>query len=61
MPKARFMKRMQAVLLGLLVAPGLCLAGSIAGFSAGTLQLYQVVFARGTNNEVPATRGDLYA
>jgi len=31
MPKARFMKRMQAVLLGLLVAPGLCLAGSIAG------------------------------
>ena len=39
----------------------LYLAGSIAGFSAGTLQLYQVVFARGTNNEVPATRSDLYA
>lgn len=39
----------------------LYLAGSIAGFSTGTLQLYQVVFARGTNNEVPATRSDLYA
>jgi cyclopropane-fatty-acyl-phospholipid synthase len=39
----------------------LYLAGSIAAFSAGTLQLYQVVFARGTNNAVPTTRGDLYA
>ena len=39
----------------------LYLAGSIAAFSAGTLQLYQVVFARGSNNAVPTTRGDLYA
>jgi cyclopropane-fatty-acyl-phospholipid synthase len=38
----------------------LYLAGSIAGFLAGTLQLYQVVFARGSNNDVPATRSDLY-
>jgi cyclopropane-fatty-acyl-phospholipid synthase len=38
----------------------LYLAGSIAGFMAGTLQLYQVVFARGTNNDLPATRSDLY-
>jgi len=39
----------------------LYLAGSIAAFTAGSLQLYQVVFARGSNNAVPATRGDLYA
>jgi len=39
----------------------LYLAGSIAAFTTGSLQLYQVVFARGTNNEVPATRAQLYA
>jgi len=38
----------------------LYLAGSIAGFNTGSLQLYQVVFARGTNNDLPATRSDLY-
>jgi cyclopropane-fatty-acyl-phospholipid synthase len=38
----------------------LYLAGSIAAFGAGTLQLYQVLFARGTNNELPASRSDLY-
>jgi cyclopropane-fatty-acyl-phospholipid synthase len=34
----------------------LYLAGSSAGFKSGSLQLYQVVFAHGTNNEVPWTR-----
>lgn len=34
----------------------LYLAGSSAGFESGTLQLYQVVFAHGTNNKVPWTR-----
>lgn len=34
----------------------LYLAGSSAGFQSGTLQLYQVVFAHGTNNKVPWTR-----
>ncbi len=38
----------------------LYLAGSIAGFTTGSLQLYQVVFARGKNNAVPATRAHLY-
>jgi cyclopropane-fatty-acyl-phospholipid synthase len=38
----------------------LYLAGAIAGFSTGSMQLYQVVFARGRNNAVPATRADLY-
>ena len=38
----------------------LYLAGSIAAFTSGSLQLYQVLFARGTNNELPASRGDLY-
>ncbi|GGE52654.1 cyclopropane-fatty-acyl-phospholipid synthase [Streptosporangium jomthongense] len=36
------------------------LAGSIAAFRAGSLQLFQVVFTHGDNNEVPATRQDLY-
>lgn len=39
----------------------LYLAGSIAAFTTGTLQLFQVVFNRGTSNEVPWTRGHLYA
>jgi cyclopropane-fatty-acyl-phospholipid synthase len=39
----------------------LYLAGAIAGFSTGSLQLYQVVFARGRSNAVPATRAHLYS
>ncbi len=38
----------------------LYLAGSIAGFRAGTLQLFQVVFARGEYLRLPATRAYLY-
>jgi cyclopropane-fatty-acyl-phospholipid synthase len=38
----------------------LYLAGSIAGFTTGTLQLFQVVFAPAANNDVPATRAHLY-
>jgi len=38
----------------------LYLAGSAAGFQSGTLQLYQVVFAHGTNNKVPWTRDYQY-
>jgi len=34
----------------------LYLAGSSAGFQSGTLQLYQVVFAHGSNNKVPRSR-----
>jgi len=34
----------------------LYLAGSSAGFESGTLQLYQVLFAPGRNNDVPWTR-----
>ncbi|WP_323751591.1 cyclopropane-fatty-acyl-phospholipid synthase family protein [Marinobacter sp.] len=37
------------------------LAGSIAAFRAGSLQLFQVVFSHGDNNLVPRTRQDLYA
>jgi cyclopropane-fatty-acyl-phospholipid synthase len=36
------------------------LAGSIAGFETGTLQLFQVVFSAGQNNRVPLTRAHLY-
>lgn len=36
------------------------LAGSIAGFTTGALQLFQVVFAPRDNNEVPMTREHLY-
>ncbi len=39
----------------------LYLAGSIAGFTTGTLQLFQVLFAPGANNDVPLTRDHLYA
>lgn len=39
----------------------LYLAGSIAAFTTGTLQLFQVVFAPGTNNNVPWTRDYIYA
>jgi cyclopropane-fatty-acyl-phospholipid synthase len=38
----------------------LYLAGSIAAFHTGSLQLFQVVFARGRSNAVPWTRADLY-
>jgi cyclopropane-fatty-acyl-phospholipid synthase len=38
----------------------LYLAGSVAGFTMGTLQLFQVVFARRDNNDVPFTRDHLY-
>lgn len=38
----------------------LYLAGSTAGFTAGTLQLFQVVFTRGTNNDLPWSRAHLY-
>lgn len=37
------------------------LAGSIAAFRAGTLQLFQVLFAKETNNDVPWTRDYMYA
>jgi cyclopropane-fatty-acyl-phospholipid synthase len=38
----------------------LYLASAIGGFRAGTLQLFQVVFARGRTNAIPWTRADLY-
>ncbi len=38
----------------------LYLAGSIAGFRAGSLQLFQIVFAGGKFDSVPWTRADLY-
>ncbi len=39
----------------------LYLAGSLAGFRTGTLQLFQVVFARSTSEQIPWTRAHLYA
>jgi len=38
----------------------LYLAGSIAAFNTGTLQLFQVAFARSGRNAIPWTRADLY-
>jgi cyclopropane-fatty-acyl-phospholipid synthase len=38
----------------------LYLAGSMASFTAGDLQLFQIVFAPGNNNSVPWTRWRLY-
>jgi cyclopropane-fatty-acyl-phospholipid synthase len=38
----------------------LYLAGSTAAFRAGSLQLFQVMFARGGDNDVPWTRAHLY-
>lgn len=38
----------------------LYLAGSIAAFAVGSLQLFQVVFAREANNDVPWTRAYMY-
>lgn len=39
----------------------LYLAGSIASFTTGYLQLFQVLFAPGKNNDVPMTRDHLYS
>ena len=36
------------------------LAGSVAAFTTGTLQLFQVVFATAHNNDLPRTRAHLY-
>ncbi|MDH3309512.1 MAG: cyclopropane-fatty-acyl-phospholipid synthase family protein [Gammaproteobacteria bacterium] len=38
----------------------LYLAGSIAGFASGTMQLFQVLFNRGSNNDIPWSRSYLY-
>ncbi|MCG8518375.1 MAG: cyclopropane-fatty-acyl-phospholipid synthase family protein [Pseudomonadales bacterium] len=38
----------------------LYLAGSIAAFEVGSLQLFQVVFSHGDNNQLPQSRADLY-
>lgn len=38
----------------------LYLAGSIAGFECGSIQLYQVAFARARSNNIPWTRAHLY-
>jgi cyclopropane-fatty-acyl-phospholipid synthase len=38
----------------------LYLAGSIAAFNVGNLQLYQVVFTRQHNNQLPWSRAHLY-
>jgi cyclopropane-fatty-acyl-phospholipid synthase len=38
----------------------LYLASSIAAFRSGTLQLFQVSFTRGGNNDIPWTRQYLY-
>ncbi|MBZ2169168.1 SAM-dependent methyltransferase [Marinobacter sp. F4216] len=37
------------------------LAGSIAAFRAGSLQLFQVVFTHGGNNQLPQNRCDIYS
>ncbi|WP_339802299.1 cyclopropane-fatty-acyl-phospholipid synthase family protein [uncultured Marinobacter sp.] len=36
------------------------LSGSIGAFRAGSLQLFQVVFSHGDNNNIPRSRRDLY-
>jgi len=38
----------------------LYLAGSIAAFTTGSLQLFQIVFARPQDNELPWSRAHLY-
>jgi cyclopropane-fatty-acyl-phospholipid synthase len=38
----------------------LYLAGSEAAFTTGDLQLFQVLFAPGANNDIPLTRADIY-
>ncbi len=39
----------------------LYLAGSVAAFTTGKLQLFQVLFAPGDNNDIPWNRADIYA
>ena len=39
----------------------LYLAGSVAAFTTGSLQLFQVLFAPGPSNDVPLTRAHQYA
>ena len=39
----------------------LYLAGSVAGFETGTLQLFQVLFTTPDNNRIPLTRQHLYS
>ena len=39
----------------------LYLAGSLGAFATGELQLFQVVFARAGDNDIPWTRDFLYA
>lgn len=39
----------------------LYLAGSMAGFTTGSIQLFQVVFAPATNNAIPWTRAYVYS
>ncbi len=38
----------------------LYLAGSVAAFTTGSLQLFQVLFTRGLNNDLPSSRGYIY-
>jgi cyclopropane-fatty-acyl-phospholipid synthase len=38
----------------------LYLAGSVAAFESGSMQLFQVLFARGSNHQIPRTRDDVY-
>ena len=38
----------------------LYLSGSVAGFTSGQMQLFQVLFARAGNNDIPLTRSDIY-
>ncbi len=38
----------------------LYLSGSVAAFSSGQLQLFQVVFARNRDNDIPLTRDHIY-
>jgi len=38
----------------------LYLAGSISAFAIGELQLFQVVFSRADNNQLPWSRAHLY-
>ncbi len=38
----------------------LYLAGSVAGFTTGSMQLFQIVFARSGDNAIPWTRAHLY-
>jgi cyclopropane-fatty-acyl-phospholipid synthase len=39
----------------------LYLAGSLAGFTTGSIQLFQVVFAHAANNTIPWTRAAVYS